>query len=117
MKLDEVISLLNGRSYSTGMDLKREVVLGCAGELMSDILGQPYHEDALLLTGLTHPQVIRAAGIGGAVAVVMVRGKTPPAEALDLATELGIPVIVTPFGMFKSCGLLYQAGLPALELA
>lgn len=117
MRLKEVISLLQGTLHSTGIDLEREVVLGCAGELISDIVSQPYHEDALLLTGLTHPQIIRAAEITGAVAVVMVRGKTPPPETLELARELGIPVVVTPFGMYQSCGLLYDAGLPALELA
>lgn len=117
MKLQDVISLLQGTLYSTGVDLEREVVLGCASELMSDILGQPYHEDALLLTGLTHPQVIRAAEITGSVAVVIVRGKTPPPETLELAHELGIPVVVTPFGMYQACSLLSRAGLPALELA
>ncbi len=49
------------------------------------------------------------------LAIVLVRGKTPPAETVQLAENERIPLISTPYGMFEACGILYQAGLSCLE--
>jgi len=48
---------------------------------------------ALLFTGLTNPQVIRAAEMADIAAIVFVRGKLPPPETIALAEEKGIPII------------------------
>jgi len=50
-----------------------------------------------------------------AAAVLFVRGKARQVSGrvLELAREKGIPVLVTNFLMFESCGLLYGAGLKA----
>jgi predicted transcriptional regulator len=48
---------------------------------------------------------------------VLVRGKRPPQETVELANQEGIPLISSPYGMFELCGRLYQAGLPSLEKA
>jgi hypothetical protein len=42
---------------------------------------------------------------------VFVRGKTPGPETIQLAEELGIPLIASPYGMYEMSGRLYQAGL------
>ena len=49
-------------------------------------------------------------------AILFVRGKVPEPEAVQLAEELVIPLIRTNFGMFESCGRLYQSGLPPVPL-
>jgi len=49
-------------------------------------------------------------------AIVFVRGKTPGLDTVELADELGIPLIASPYGMYELCGRLYQAGLePTLK--
>jgi hypothetical protein len=44
-------------------------------------------------------------------AIIFVRGKIPGPDAIDLANELGIPLIASHIGMYELCGRLYKAGL------
>ncbi|MDK2960566.1 MAG: hypothetical protein PWP12_750, partial [Bacillota bacterium] len=39
------------------------------------------------------------------------RGKRPGPEVLELARAQGLPLMLTRFPMYESCGLLFQAGL------
>ena len=114
MKLQELITMVKGTLLTDNVNLKREVKGGCGADLMSDVLAsiQPH---AVLLTGLCNPQVVRTAQIADVAAIVLVRGKRPPKETIELANQENIPLISSPFGMFELCGLLYKAGLPSLE--
>lgn len=64
MNLRTVIALLSGMVESSEVDLERDVVAGAAADLMSDVLAFA-RPDCVLLTGLTHPQVVRTAEIAG----------------------------------------------------
>ena len=97
------------------LDLTRLVRGGCGADLMSDVLASIQQPDAVLLTGLCNPQVVRTAAMADMAAIVLVRGKNPPSETIDLAKKEQIPLISTPFGMFEICGKLHRAGLPSLE--
>jgi predicted transcriptional regulator len=114
MTVEELIRLINGKLLNNTADLSREVKGGCGADLMSDVLAyiQP---EAVLLTGLCNPQVIRTSQMADVAAIILVRGKNPPQETIDLANAERIPLITSPFGMFELCGRLYQAGLPSLE--
>jgi predicted transcriptional regulator len=116
MKLRELLTLIDGDTLTDNADLNREVKGGCGADLMSDVLAsiQPH---AILLTGLCNPQVVRTAQIADVAAIVLVRGKRPPQETVELANQEAIPLISSPYGMFELCGRLYQAGLPSLEKA
>jgi len=116
MKLQELLKLIDGDTLTDDADLNREVKGGCGADLMSDVLAsiQPH---AILLTGLCNPQVVRTAQMADVAAIVLVRGKRPPQETVELANQEGIPLISSPYGMFELCGRLYQAGLPSLEKA
>ncbi|HZW04809.1 MAG TPA: hypothetical protein VFF68_12825 [Anaerolineaceae bacterium] len=96
------------------VDLEREIKGGCGADLMSDVLAS-IQPEAVLLTGLCNPQVIRTAQMADVSAIVLVRGKIPPAETLALAEAEGIPLIISPFGMFELCGRLYRAGMSSME--
>lgn len=115
MNIEKLIELVDGTLCSTNGDLKREIKGGCGADLMSDVLASVQPE-AVLLTGLCNPQVVRTAQMADVAAIVLVRGKTPPQETTDLANKEQIPLIITPYGMFELCGRLYQAGLPSLEM-
>jgi predicted transcriptional regulator len=114
MTVEELLLLINGELLNETADLSREIKGGCGADLMSDVLAyiQP---EAVLLTGLCNPQVVRTSQMADVAAIVLVRGKNPPQETVDLANAEGIPLITSPYGMFELCGRLYRAGLPSLE--
>jgi predicted transcriptional regulator len=115
MKLTELIDLLEGKLL-TDTKMNKQVIAGAMGaDLMSDVLTS-IQPDAVLLTGLCNPQVVRTAQIADINAIVFVRGKCPAPEAIEIANEENIPLVTTNYGLFEACGILYQAGLASLEM-
>jgi predicted transcriptional regulator len=114
MNLKSIFDLIEGQLVTPDVSLDVEIKGGCGADLMSDVLAS-VQPDAILLTGLCNPQVIRTALMADVRAVILVRGKLPPKETVELAAREGIPLISSPFGMFELCGRLYRAGLPSLE--
>lgn len=114
MKLNEIVQKLNGKVLNSKINLEIEVKGAGGADLMSDVLAS-IQPQAILLTGLCNPQVVRTAMMADVLAIVLVRGKTPPTETVQLAENERIPLISTPYGMFEACGILYQAGLSCLE--
>jgi predicted transcriptional regulator len=114
MQLTNIIQLIEGKVLTSSAPLDAEVAGGCGADLMSDVLAS-VQPQAVLLTGLCNPQVVRTAQMADVAAVVIVRGKMPAQDVIDLANEEEIPLITTPCGMFELCGRLYKAGLPSLE--
>jgi hypothetical protein len=112
MLLQEVMALLDARFVSSCCNPTIEVRAGFAADLMSDALRYDLSQ-ALLVSGLANPQVVRTAEMADVAAILMVRGRAPSADALELADEIGIPLLVTELTMFESCGRLHCAGLPA----
>ena len=91
--------------------LSQECLAGCGCDLMSDVLAFP-KEHMCLLTGLTNSHVVRTCEMLDVVCIVFVRGKQPPADALELARELDIAVMSTSLTLYEACGKLYALGLP-----
>ncbi|MBW6464984.1 MAG: hypothetical protein K0B06_00585 [Brevefilum sp.] len=114
MKLTQLIKLTNGKLLTNQPVDYIEVAGAMGADLMSDVLAS-IQPDAVLLTGLCNPQVIRTAIIADIRAIVFVRGKNPTKEAIQLANEEEIPMLTTKLGLFEACGILYQAGLPSFE--
>lgn len=114
MKLNEIVQKLNGKVLHSKINLDIEVKGAGGADLMSDVLAS-IQPQAVLLTGLCNPQVVRTAMMADVLAIVLVRGKTPPVETVQLAENEHIPLISTPYGMFEACGILYNAGLSCLE--
>jgi predicted transcriptional regulator len=111
VKLKEIIKIVEGSVLTKQANLELEILFCGASDLMSDVLAY-VKAGSLLLTGLVNPQAIRTAEMADIAAIVFVRGKTPGAEAVGLADELGIPLIASPYSMYEICGRLYQAGIP-----
>ena len=110
MRLADVVRILDAKPLLRGYDAELQVVFGAAADLMSDVLSFA-RPGAVLLTGLTNPQVVRTADVAAVTAIVFVRGKIPPAETIELAEEVNIPLFWTSLTMFDACGRLYEAGL------
>jgi predicted transcriptional regulator len=115
VKLRDIINIVNGRALTSTVNLDLEISFCGASDLMSDVLTY-VKPGSLLLTGLVNPQSIRTAEMADLAAIVFVRGKTPGSDAIELAEELGIPLVGSPYSMYEICGRLYQAGLePTLK--
>lgn len=110
MTLKRVQDILGAKVLTGKDDLDREVLSACGSDLMSDVLAYVKHQ-AILLTGLVNPQVIRTAEMMDMQCIVFVRNKTPDATMLEMAKERGILVMTTSMPMYLSCGLLYSGGL------
>lgn len=115
MNVSELIAIIDGKLVTNTADLSREIKGGCGADLMSDVLAS-IQPEAVLLTGLCNPQVVRTSQMADVAAIVLVRGKCPPKETIELANSENIPLISSPFGMFELCGRLHKAGLPSLEM-
>ena len=83
-----------------------------ASDMMSDVLAY-VNDRSVLLTGLLNVQAIRTAEMMDMPCVVLVRGKTPTGEMIELAKERGIVLITTELRMYEACGRLFAKGLPA----
>ncbi|NLG73546.1 MAG: hypothetical protein GX495_16080 [Chloroflexi bacterium] len=114
MKLSQIIQIANGVCHTGPLTQDIEIKGGFGADLMSDVLAAVI-PDAVLLTGLCNPQVVRTAQMADVRAIVFVRGKQPHPETVEIALQENIPLISSPFGMFELCGRLFQAGLPSLE--
>ncbi|MBR4410150.1 MAG: hypothetical protein IKT31_02430 [Firmicutes bacterium] len=110
MIIREISRLLDAKIYCGEEMLDREVHNGFGCDLMSDVLAYAENE-AVLLTGLVNPQVIRTAEMMDIVCLVFVRGKEPTETMIQLAEERSIVLMSTEKGMFTSCGTLHDAGL------
>ena len=109
MKINEIQRLLSATVLTCRERLDADVHSACGSDMMSDVLAY-VKDQAVLLTGLVNPQVVRTAEMMDMVCIVFVRDKKPSEEILALAEENGIVVMTTSFRMYDACGILYQNG-------
>ena len=110
MKIETIKELLDAKVLCCEENLDREIYSACGCDLMSDVLAY-VKDQAVLLTGLVNPQVVRTANMMDMVCIVFVRSKVPSPEMLALAEEAGIVVLCTEKRLYEACGILYSSGL------
>ena len=110
MKISEISRLLEAEVLCCENMLDNEVYSACGSDMMSDVLAFVKNQ-AVLLTGLVNPQVIRTAEMMDMHCIIFVRGKRPDETVLSLARQKDITILATPYRMFTACGLLYENGL------
>lgn len=110
MKISQMQELLEAKVICCEDNIGRHVYSACGCDLMSDVLAF-VKDQAVLLTGLVNPQVIRTAEMMDMICVVFVRSKTPTPEMIELAKESGIVLMVSDKRLYEACGILYQNGL------
>ncbi len=110
MTIRDVVSLLDAKLLCGEELLETEVHSACGSDMMSDVLAY-VKDQAVLLTGLVNPQVIRTAEMMDMRCIVFVRSKKPDENMLEIAREMGIVVAASDLRMYDACGKLYEAGL------
>ena len=116
MKISQIQELLEAEVVCGGDQLENEVSSACGSDMMSDVLAY-VKDQAVLLTGLVNPQVVRTAEMMDMVCIVFVRSKSPTEEMVELAKEHGMVLLKTRKRMYEACGKLYAAGLGAKGVA
>ena len=112
MKISMIKELLDAEVVCGEENLGRHVYSACGSDMMSDVLAY-VKDQAVLLTGLVNPQVVRTAEMMDMVCIVFVRSKSPSAEMVELAKESNIVLLKTSKRMYEACGKLYSSGLGA----
>lgn len=110
MKISKIKELLNAEVVCGEELVEGEVHSACGCDMMSDVLAF-VKDQAVLLTGLCNPQVVRTAMMMDMRCIVFVRGKNPSEDVVRLASDAGIVVMTTDERMYVACGLLYTNGL------
>lgn len=87
-----------------------EVRFAFASDLMSDVLTLK-NDHVLLITGLANLQTIRTAEMADIGCVVFARNKQVTDEMLELARENELVVIACRYSVFRTSGILYEAGV------
>lgn len=113
MTLGDIQKLLDAEVIAGSENLGREISHAFAADLLSDVLAIARRgaEGAMLITGNMTPQVIYTADVVDLGAILFVRGKRPTEPMIELANQIQIPLLMTRYIMFESCGRLYQQGL------
>jgi len=115
MKIHEIINVLKGELICGEDFLNEEIDYGYSCDLMSDVLAY-VQNNVLLLTGLIHPQVIRTAEMLDIRAIVIVRGKKPSDELIEMARIREIVLVRTKHSLFTASGVLFENGLLGEEI-
>jgi predicted transcriptional regulator len=110
MKLSEVANLVEAEVLCGNEKMNVEVKQGFASDLMSDVLTLSTN-DVMLITGLANLQAVRTAEMSDIQVVLFVRDKQIGDDIVELGNDLGLVLLRTEFSMFKTAGLLYNAGL------
>lgn len=110
MKISKMQEILDAKVLCGEEFLGRHVYSACGSDLMSDILAFA-KDQAVLLTGLVNPQVVRTALMMDMNCIVFVRSKQPGEDIVNLAKEHDLVVLSTDKPLYTSCGLLYTNGL------
>lgn len=111
MRLKNIVDAVNA-NVLVGEEVlpQREITTVSACDLMSDVLAFA-KPGILLVTGLTNSQVVRTAAIAQLSGVIVVRGKRPDADTVELARKMQVPLLSTHMHMFELCSELFKIGL------
>lgn len=110
MTVKDIAEILGAEIICRADLLDTTVERAFGSDMMSDVLAF-VKEQAVLLTGLVNPQVIRTAEMMDTPCIIFVRGKRPDLKMIEMAEDRDMVILCSELGMFTACGKLYQSGL------
>jgi predicted transcriptional regulator len=113
MKLKDIVEIIDGNIICGEDRMYDEYIAGFASDLMSDVLTLQT-TNFLLITGLVNIQTIRTAEMADINCIILARKKKALPDFIELASQNNMTLIECPYSMFKTCGLLFKAGLKAV---
>jgi len=115
MRLSDLIRNVEARILTTRPSRDVEIQRVYAGDRISDLLSQGAAK-TLMITNLSGIQILHVAELMDVPAICLVNDIAPEPELLGVAEEHGTVLLVSPFGMFETCGRLYECLHAASEI-
>jgi len=106
-KLSDLIKWIDAEILTGVAARDAEIETVYAGDRISDLLSQG-REGTLLVTNLTGVHLLRVAELMDVPALCLLGDVFPEAELTQAAKSRGTVLLVSRFGMFETCGRLYQ---------
>ncbi|MDR0438439.1 MAG: hypothetical protein LBH22_09110 [Bacteroidales bacterium] len=110
MTISEIQTLLNAEIICGEDKISQTVDRAFASDLMSDVLTLKSNQ-IMLITGLCNIQTIRTMEMADLNTVIFVRGKKVTEDMIDIARENDMIVLQTEYSMFRTAGVLWEAGI------
>jgi len=110
MTLAELIRQLDLKVFTGRNELARPISGGYASDLLSDVLAHG-KKDQLWVTLQVHPNIIAVASFKELAAIVLVNGREPAADTVELARKEHVSIIGTPLTAFEFVGKVYGLGI------
>jgi hypothetical protein len=119
MKLKTIVELFGCHVYTPELyEPERDVEFAFCADLMSDALmimstvkDTGMLEKGVLVTGLATNQSIRTAEMLDVEIVLLVRGKVPANQVIELASESNVLLLGSKMTMFNASGIMYSHGV------
>jgi redox-sensing transcriptional repressor len=107
MKLEDLAGLIGARIVTPGAPGGTTIAKIYAGDRVSDLLNEA-SDKTLLVSNLASVQMLRVAELMDVPGICFVNGVEPEADVVALARENGTLLMVSPDGVFETCGRIYQ---------
>jgi redox-sensing transcriptional repressor len=106
MKLDDLARRIGAKVLTPG-PADAKITRIYAGDRVSDLLNEA-SSTTLLVTNLANLQMVRVAELMEVPGICFVDGVEPDREVVELASRNHTMLMVSPVGVFETCGLIYQ---------
>lgn len=107
MKLEDLAHDIGARIVTPGRPGGTEIARIYAGDRVSDLLNEA-SDQTLLVSNLASVQLLRVAELMDVPGICFVDDVEPDADVVELARQNGTLLLVSPAGVFETCGLIYQ---------
>ena len=107
MKLEDLAQEIGARLVTPGRQGGTEITRIYAGDRVSDLLNEA-SDKTLLVSNLASIQMVRVAELMDVPGICFVGGVEPETEVVELAESTGTLLLVSPVGVFETCGLIYR---------
>jgi redox-sensing transcriptional repressor len=108
MKLEDLATHIGARLVTPGRPGGTTVSRIYAGDRVSDLLNEA-SDKTLLVSNLASVQMLRVAELMDVPGICFVNGVEPDPEMVQLARDNDTLLMVSPQGVFETCGLIYAA--------
>ncbi len=107
LSLEQLAERIGARIIVPGAQGSTLVTKIYAGDRVSDLLHEASHK-TLLVTKLANVQMVRVAELIDVPGICFVDDADPSQEIIELARANGTVLMVSPLGIFETCGLIFH---------
>ena len=107
MKLATLADAIGAKTVTPGKGATVDAEQVYAGDRISDLLNEA-KDNVLLVSNLASSHLIRVAELMDVPGICLVSGQDPSPEMVQTAQEHGTLLMLSPAGLFETCGRIYQ---------